>query len=291
MNAGIAALVLLSAVLHASWNAIAKGIRDRLASATLIGLAYLVIGAAGALWLPAPAAASWPFLACSACLQTAYLILLTAAYRHGDFGQVYPLARGLAVLLVAAVATVFLGQYLTALQLAGVAVVAGSLLALVLARPQTATPASSDAARTGTAKGAGLAVLTGLCIAAYSLVDGVGVRHSGTPLGYAAWLFAVQGVTIPSACYLLAPRKAPFLLQVRSHWRLGSLGGAVSLLAYSMVLWAQNQAPLALVSALRETSVLLAGVIGAIFFAERFSPLRMVLTIAAVGGIVALQLG
>lgn len=290
MNAGIAALVLLSAVLHASWNAIAKGIRDTLASAALIGLAYLVIGAAGAFRLPAPAAASWPFLACSACLQTAYLILLTAAYRHGDFGQVYPLARGLAVLLVAAVATVFLGQYLTALQLAGVAVVAGSLLALVLARPQTAG-ASSDAARTGTAKGAGLAVLTGLCIAAYSLVDGVGVRHSGTPLGYAAWLFAAQGVTIPSACYLLAPRKAPFLLQVRSHWRLGSLGGAVSLLAYSMVLWAQNQAPLALVSALRETSVLLAGVIGAIFFAERFSPLRMVLTIAAVGGMVALQLG
>jgi len=279
MSAGITALVLVAALLHSSWNAIAKAIPDRLASSTLIGLVYLIAGLFGVVVFGPPAAAAWPFVVVSACLQTGYLILLTTSYKHGDFSQVYPLARGLSVLLVAVVATVFLAESLSTLQMVGVAVIAGSLLSLALLR------------RGSGRLGVMFAVLTGVCIAGYSLVDGVGVRQSGSPLSYMSWLFLLQGVMIPVVCWRLAPSRTAYVSGIRAHWRLGLLGGLLSMLAYGIVVRAQDSAPLALVSALRESSVLLAGIIGALFFNERFSRTRMVLTTAAVAGIAALQLG
>lgn len=280
MTLTVTAVVLFAAVLHSGWNAIAKAIPDRLAASTLIALVYLASGIAGAVVFGVPPEASWPFMAASACLQTTYLILLTTSYKHGDFSQVYPLARGLAVLLVAAVAMTVLAEQLSPVQLAGVAVVAGSLLSLTL-----------TGGRAAKRKGTLFALLTGVCIAAYTLVDGVGVRVSGEPLGYVAWLFLLQGAMIPLLCWWLAPSRATFVRDVRSHWKPGLLGGLMSMLAYASVVWAQSLAPLALVSALRETSVLLAGVIGAVFFSERFSKVRMGLTAAAVCGIVAMQMG
>jgi drug/metabolite transporter (DMT)-like permease len=279
LSAGITALVLLAALLHSSWNAIAKAIPDRLASSTLIGVVYLLAGLFGVAAFGPPAAAAWPFVVVSACLQTGYLILLTTSYKHGDFSQVYPLARGLSVLLVAVVATVFLAESLGTLQMVGVAVIAGSLLSLALLR------------RGSGRLGVMFAVLTGVCIAGYSLVDGVGVRQSGSPLSYMSWLFLLQGIMIPVVCWRLAPSRTAYVSGIREHWRLGLLGGLLSMLAYGIVVWAQDSAPLALVSALRESSVLLAGIIGALFFNERFSKTRMILTTAAVAGIAALQLG
>jgi drug/metabolite transporter (DMT)-like permease len=280
MSGYVVALVLFAAALHAGWNAIAKHIPSRLATSTLIGLSYLVGGAVGLLLLPLPATGSWPYLAVSAGLQTAYLILLTSSYAHGDFSQLYPLVRGLAVVQVTVVSVGLLGERLSALQLIGVAVIAGALIALTFVGP-----------RFGGRRGVGLAVLTAVCIAGYTLVDGQGVRHSGAPLGYAAALFVVQGITLPLSCLALAVDRTELGRELRTHWRLGSVGGLMSLVAYAIVVWAQNQAPLALVSALRETSVLLAGVLGFLFFAERLSPARTVLTVVAVGGVVALQLG
>ncbi|GAA3622016.1 EamA family transporter [Microlunatus ginsengisoli] len=282
MSAYVVGLVLVAAALHAGWNAVAKNIPDRLAASMLIGLSYLLGGAIGLALLPLPATGSWPYLAASAVLQTVYLILLTAAYRHGDFSQLYPLIRGLAVVQVSLVSVVVLGERLSPIQLVGVSVVAGALIALTFVGP---------APQSGSRRGVGLAVLTAVCIAGYTLVDGQGVRQSGAPLGYAAALFAVQGITLPIACVLLATNSRRLGRELRSHWRLGLLGGTMSLIAYAIVVWAQNQAPLALVSALRETSVLLAGVIGWLFFREPLSPARTALTVVAVAGVVALQLG
>lgn len=279
MSIGITALVLFAALLHGSWNAIAKAIPDRLASSTLIAAVYLLAGVVGVLIFGQPAAAAWPFVVASACLQTTYLILLTSSYKHGDFSQVYPLARGLSVLLVAVVATVFLAQSLSILQMVGVAVIAGSLLSLALL------------GKGSNRLGVMFAVLTGVCIAGYSLVDGTGVRHAGNPMSYISWLFLLQGIMIPVVCWRLAPSHTAYVSGIRAHWRLGLLGGLLSMLAYGIVVWAQDTAPLALVSALRESSVLLAGIIGAVFFNERFSKTRMILTTAAVAGIAALQLG
>ncbi|MGA7203498.1 MAG: EamA family transporter [Specibacter sp.] len=279
MSPAVAGLVLIAALLHGSWNAIAKAIPDKLASSTLIALVYLVAGTVGVFVFGMPAAAAWPNIAISACLQTAYLILLTTSYKHGDFSQVYPLARGLAVLLVALVAVTFLAEKLSVVQLVGVAVVGGSLLSLALI--------GQGSSRLGVM----FAVLTGACIAAYSLVDGVGVRESGNPFGYNSWLFFLQGFMIPLVCRRLSTCRSEFIASLRVHWKLGVLGGVLSMLAYGIVVWAQNVAPLALVSALRESSVLLAGVIGALFFSEKFSKTRLALTTAAVAGIAALQLG
>ena len=125
MAPGVTALVLLAALLHSSWNAIAKAIPHRLASATLIALVFLVSGIVGGAMFGLPGPAAWPFIVASAVLQSLYLLLLTASYKHGDFSQVYPLARGLAVLLVALVSVSFLGEILSPLQLTGVAVVGG----------------------------------------------------------------------------------------------------------------------------------------------------------------------
>lgn len=279
MTLGVAAAVLFAAVLHSTWNAIAKAIPDRLASATLIALVDLVGGAIGVAIFGVPDVGAWPWLLVSACLQTAYLILLTTSYKHGDFSQVYPLARGLAVLLVAIVAVTFLAEQLSTVQLLGVGVVGGSLLALALI------------GKNGSRLGGMFAVLTGACIASYSIVDGIGVRLSGNPFGYISWLFLLQGFMIPIVCWKMAPSRSAHVKAIRKSWKLGSLGGLLSMAAYGIVVWAQSLAPLALVAALRESSVLLAGIIGAVFFSEKFSKARMALTVTAVGGIAALQLG
>ncbi|MEO8222358.1 MAG: EamA family transporter [Specibacter sp.] len=172
-----------------------------------------------------------------------------------------------------------LAENLSRVQLAGVAVVGGSLLALTLV------------GKGSSRRGVVFAVLRGVCIAAYTLVDGLGVRESGNTLGYISWLFLLQGLILPSVCLLMAPERRAHIVAVGRHWRIGSLGGLLSMLAYGMVVVAQSVAPFALVSALREFSVLLAGVIGVLFFGEKFSKTRLGLTTAAVAGIAALQLG
>ncbi len=282
MRASVVGLLLVAALLHAGWNAIAKHIPSHLAASALIGGVGLVGGLVGVLVLPSPAPESWPFLIVSACLQTGYLILLTAAYRHGDFSQLYPLARGLAVVQVTLISAVVLGERLSVLQQVGVGVIAGALVLLALTPLQ-----SSGRGR----RGVGLAVLTGVCVAGYTVVDGQGVRLAGTPLGYAAVLFLLQGAALPLTCAWLAADRRQLIVEVRQYWRPGALGGLMSLIAYAIVVWAQSMTPLAVVSALRETSVLLAGVVGWFVFGERLSPVRTLLTIAAVGGVVALQLG
>jgi drug/metabolite transporter (DMT)-like permease len=270
------AAVLGAAVLHASWNAIAKAVPDQRVAASLLSMAGLVPSAVVAAVLPAPDPASWPYLATSAVLQAGYLLLLVNAYRYGEFGQVYPLARGMPPLLVTVFALAVLGERIGGGQLAGVIVVSLALTGLVFAggRPRAGS-------------GLGLAAATGLVITAYTLVDGVGVRESGQPLAYAMWLFLLQGPLVIGASRMIygarlwrvAARSAP----------LGLLGGVLALAAYAIVLWAQSRAPLPLVSAVRETSLLFAGLIGTLVFGERFSPTRLAATVAAVAGIALLQ--
>ncbi|PPL19413.1 DMT family transporter [Microterricola pindariensis] len=280
MSGGVLLAVLGAAVLHGSWNAIAKAIPARLVSSALIGLVYLVVGAVGCVLLPFPPAAAWPYILVSAAVQTLYLVLLTAAYAKSEFGKTYPLTRGIAVLGVTLISTTLLGEQMTAAQVGGVAVVAVSLFAL----------SWSPRGRNGTA-GTLMAVAVGVTITAYSVIDGMGVRIAGDPLGYAAWLFLLQGVTLPLVCFLLARDRSEMLRGMRRHAPMGAVGGVLSLVAYTIVVWAQSMAPLAVVSALRETGVLAAGVIGYVVFRERFSTWRLAATVIAVTGIVAIRLG
>ncbi|KRA24146.1 hypothetical protein ASD65_06690 [Microbacterium sp. Root61] len=272
--------VLGAAVLHGGWNAMAKAIPDRLASSALMGAVYFVAGAIGCLVLPPVAPAAWPYLAASAVVQSAYLILLMAAYARTEFGRAYPLTRGIAVLGITAASTTLLGESLAPLQLAGVAVVVFALFALSWSRD-----GSHDRRSTL------LILAVGATVTVYSVLDGVGVRASGAPLSYASWLFLLQGAALPVLCLVLSRDRRRFVTGLRSHAGLGITGGVVSLVAYTIVLWAQSQAPLAVVSALRESGVLVAGVIGYLVFREPFKLWRAIATVVAVAGIVAIRVG
>lgn len=281
MSGGIVLAVLGAALLHGSWNAIAKAIPARLVSSALIGTVYLLVGAIGCFVFPLPPQEVWPYLLISAAVQTAYLVLLTAAYAKTEFGRTYPLTRGIAVLGITLISTIFLGERMTPAQIVGVAVVAIALFAL------SWTPRGRSSGPAGTL----MAVAVGLTITAYSVIDGMGVRVTGEPFGYASWLFLLQGITIPLVCLVLSRDKAEMLRGMRRHAPMGALGGILSLAAYTIVVWAQSLAPLAVVSALRETGVLAAGAIGYLVFREPLSRWRMTATACAVAGIVAIRLG
>ncbi|WP_328327466.1 MULTISPECIES: EamA family transporter [unclassified Streptomyces] len=256
--------VVIAAITHASWNAIAHHIKDQLVSFTLISGGGLLVGVAGALFVPFPAAAAWPFLLVSAALHVTYMLLLMRSFTLGDFGQMYPIARGTAPLVVTVLAAAFVHEIPNGWQLAGVAVACAGLVGVALwglkgSRPQW--PAITAA------------LATGLAIASYTTVDGVGVRDSGSSLGYIAWLMILEGIAIPA--YALYRRRGQLASQVRPYATTGLVGGAMSVVAYGLVLWAQTRAPLAPIAALRESSIIVGAAIGALFFKEKFGAPRI----------------
>jgi drug/metabolite transporter (DMT)-like permease len=286
----VVAAVLVAAVLHATWNALARGMRDRLAAFTLMGLAAAVCSWLALPLVAVPAAAAWPALAASALLHTAYNLLLLTSYRLGEFNQVYPLARGTGPLLVAAVAATALHERLAAVQLAGVVAVSAGIILLAV-RPgalRRGRAAAGGGGRPSTRAAVLAAVATGVMIAAYTVVDGVGVRRSGTAAGYTAWLFALEGPLVPLVA--LAVRRGGLGRSLRGHWAVGVLCGLLSLTAYGLVIWAQTRGALAAVAALRESSVVIAAGIGALAFHERFGRRRIAASVAIAAGVVLLNL-
>lgn len=262
----VVAAVLAAAITHAGWNAIAHAIRDQLLSFTLISGGGVLIGLLLACFAPLPAAGAWPYLLVSAALHVAYMVLLMRSFTLGDFGQMYPIARGTAPLVVTVLAAVFLGERPDAWATAGVAVASAGLVGLALwgirgsgERPHW--PAILAA------------LATGLAIAGYTTVDGAGVRASGTPLGYVAWLMIFEGIAIPT--YALWRRRGELIHQLAPFAARGLLGAALSVTAYGLVLWAQTKAPLAPIAALRESSIIVGAAIGTVFFKERFGAPRI----------------
>ncbi|MFI1657819.1 EamA family transporter [Streptomyces sp. NPDC020472] len=258
--------VLVAAVTHAGWNAIAHGIKDQLLSFTLISGGGALVGAVLACFAPLPAAGAWPYLLASALLHIGYYALLMRSFSLGDFGQMYPIARGTAPLVVTVLAAVFLHEVPDGWQLLGVAVACAGLTGLALwgIRGKDARPHWPALLAAGA---------TGLAIALYTVVDGVGVRASGTPLGYIGWLMVLEGLAIPA--YALWTRRAALLPQLRPYAARGLLGAVLSVAAYALVLWAQTKAPLAPIAALRESSIIVGAAIGALFFKERFGAPRV----------------
>ncbi|MEU6277605.1 EamA family transporter [Streptomyces populi] len=260
----VAAAVLLAAVTHAGWNALAHRIEDKLVGFTLISGGGMLLGLAMAPLVALPSSGAWPYLLTSAAVHVAYMLLLMRSFRLGDFGQAYPIARGTAPLLVTVLAALFAHEVPDRWAASGLALSCAGLTGVALWGLRGRRP-------NWPAIGAALA--TGVTIAGYTVVDGLGVRASGTSLGYIAWLMAVQGVAIP--VYLLYRRRGGTLALLRPHAAVGLLGAALSLAAYGLVLWAQTRAELAPVAALRESSIIVGAAIGAVFFKERFGAPRI----------------
>ncbi|MFJ3232475.1 EamA family transporter [Streptomyces sp. NPDC086787] len=256
----VSAAVLLAAVTHASWNAIAHRITDKLVGFTLILAGGVLIGAVIAPFAEFPAGRAWPYLMLSAGIHLAYVVLLMASFRLGDFGQAYPIARGTAPLVVTLFAALFAHEVPDRWGAAGIAFTCVGLTGVAVwgmrgHRPNWAA--------------IGAALATGLSIASYTVVDGLGVRASGSALGYTAWLMVLQGLAVPAYAVCFRWRRETVAV-LRPVAVLGLLGAALSVAAYGLVLWAQTRAELAPVAALRESSILVGAAIGAAFFKERF---------------------
>jgi drug/metabolite transporter (DMT)-like permease len=277
--AAVVPVVLFAALLHATWNAMAHAVPDRLIGFALIGTAYLVAGGEMAALAPLPAGRSWVYLLASVLLHVLYNLLLMRSFMLGDFGQVYPLARGTAVAVVAVLATVAVGEAMPAIRLVGVILVCVGLATLV-------APLGRTAAAELPAVVAALG--TGVMIAGYTTVDGVGVRGSGSVLGYTGWLFMLQGAALPIVAF--ARRGRVLVRQARPYLLAGLAGGVLSLAAYGLVLWAQTKAPLAPVAALRETSSLMGAIIGAVVFKESFGRRRVLAAVVVTAGVVLTNL-
>lgn len=276
MSGFVILIVLAAALLHALWNAMLKGAVDRTVALGLVALGHVVPGVILMAVLPAPGWAAAPFIVASTVIHWGYYVFLNVSYRLGDLSLVYPVARGLAPVLIALGATVWAEEYLNLFAWTGILTVTAGILALVAHRNGSGRwPAAAAALAT-----------TGF-IAAYSVVDGLGIRLAVSPLSYIAWLFAAEFFIVG---FVLIARTDRVRATAIRTLGVGFSGGLLSALAYGLALYAKTLAPLGMVSALRETSVVFAALIGVVWFGER-PIVRRVLAAAIVGaGIAVLAL-
>jgi drug/metabolite transporter (DMT)-like permease len=271
--------VLAAAACHAGWNALLKMKVAPVVATVLVAVASGVLVLPLLAVTPAPAPAAWPYVLASVLIHVVYFVSLAEAYRWGDLTQVYPIARGTAPLLTAALATCWLNEALGMVGWAGVIVLATGILLLTF---KGGRPLAAFAGRA-----VGFALATSLTITAYTLVDGIGARLAGSALAYTVWLFIGDGIAMAIYGWL---RVGPSLVgDFRTHWRMALAGAALSTAAYAIAIWAMTVAPIALVAALRETSVLFAAVFGTVLLREPVLPMRLVAAALVLAGALLLR--
>jgi uncharacterized membrane protein len=263
LSLGWTLLVLLAAVMHAAWNVLVKTGTDAVVNMTLImGTGSLIaIGLTPFVSFPDPA--SWVFLAGSVATHLGYYTFLLFGYRYGDLSLVYPTARGSAPLLVAITAYLFAGEALSTMEMFGVAAISAGIFSLAVDRAHD---------REHRWRPVIFGLLTGLTIMGYTLCDGQGVRVAGDKYGYIVWLFVLDGPLVVLFCWVL--RGKAMLGLAAQHWKVGFIGGALSMAAYGIAIYAMSQAFMAQVAALRETSVIFAAIFSALILKEHFHPRR-----------------
>lgn len=271
-------MVIASAALHAGWNALLKIGLDRFLTVSLIQIGAGTVALLALPFVAMPSADTWPWIVLSVLLHIGYNIFLCRAYRYGDLGQVYPISRGSSPLLVAGLSVLLLGEVLPAGQLLGLAVLVAGIWLM-------AVRGGSEKANRGLLFSA---FMTALFIAAYTLSDASGARTNGDAISYSVWMFVMNGLSM--ALVLLCQRGPRIVRELGPHWRAGLLGGAMSMLAYTIVIWAMTQAPVALVSALRETSVVFALLIGRLWLGESLPPIRLLACLIILAGVASMKL-
>jgi drug/metabolite transporter (DMT)-like permease len=270
-------LVLAAALMHASWNVMAKTTGDKLLNICLISLGLGVVGLVFTPFVHFPDPASWHFMLGSLVAHLGYYVFLSTGYRHGDLSQVYPIARGMAPPSVALVAWLLLGETLTPMQMAGVLATSFGIVSLAFDRPL-------DRAHSWWPIFYGL--LTSVTIMSYTLFDGQGVRVAGDHLGYIVWLFVLDTPLVLIYCLWRRPGAISYF---RARWRFGLIGGVLSGAAYGISIMAMSQGGLANVSALRETSVIFAAIMSSLFLKERFRHRRYVSVVLVATGAILLH--
>ena len=271
-------LVLLGALLHASWNALVKSSTDKTLDTALIHVLCSILALPVCLYVGPPSPESWPYILASLVVHVGYYFALAGAYKHGDLGLTYPLMRGTAPMLVAIASFALIGEALSPLAWMGVACICGGVLMLGFTRSWWSHR-----------KAIVFALSNAVLIAIYTVIDAKGARNSGHVAQYISMLFVLDGW--PFAALVFMQRKGQVWPYVRARWPVAMGGASASIGSYAIALWAMTVAPVAMVAALRETSVFFAALIGAWFLKEVWTRQRVVGTVAILSGVAALRLG
>jgi drug/metabolite transporter (DMT)-like permease len=279
MDSLVFAAVLLAAAAHAGWNAAIKRGLDPLVTTVLIAVGAGVVALPILVAVGPPAAPAWPWVIASVVVHLGYFAGLIEAYRAGDMSQAYPIARGSAPLLTALISTAWLGERLGLLGWVGLLCLVGGVMMLSLR-------GGGELARLDR-RAVGFALFTALTVCAYSLIDGVGVRTAGNALAYTSAAFLGNAVIM--ALYGLARRGAKLLAGPWQVWRTGLGGGALQFASYGTALWAMTVAPIAVVAALRETSVLFGALIAIVVLREPLRAVRVAAAALIVAGLVMIK--
>ena len=271
--------LLLAAVSHAGWNALVKKGSDKLHSMVVIAFGTSVIAAVFLPFVNTPSPVVYGWIALSLFIHFFYKLCLMQAYKFGDFAQIYPIARGSIPLLVLIAAFIFIGERV-GLPTVGFIIILATGVCLASFKGG-ASPAINKSA-------IGFALLTAFFSASYTLVDGVAVRLNQDAFSYVIWLLTLDGLILLGFAYWREGSK--ILLPLKTNWRIGIIGGVLSLTAYGITLWAMTQIPLALVSGLRETSILFAMLIAWLFVKERMNCYRIIAALLIVIGAIGIKL-
>ena len=280
---GVVGAVLFGALLHASWNALVKSSEDKALDTAVIHMVGTFVGLPFVFIVGLPPTAAWPYIGASVVIHIAYYIALTGAYKHGDLGLTYPLMRGVGPLLVALSSASMIGESMSPLAWVGVTGICAGVLVLGLSSHALERP-----------KAVGFALANAVVIALYTVVDALGVRtavqEGGSALQYVSALFLLDGW--PFGLLVFYRRGlAVALPYARARAPVAVVGAAASLGSYGIALWAMTRAPVAMVAALRETSVLFAALLGTWLLKEQFTVRRAVGTGVIVVGVISLRLG
>lgn len=274
MSAVVVGLAMFAAILHATWNAFLRTGTDRLWTVTVMSFSSTIIAAPFLFYYPIPASSAWIYIALSAVLQVGYSVFLVAAYKYGELGQVYPIVRGTVPVLVTTGGVLLAGDRISAVQTLGVLLVAIGIMSLSLGKGRAATTSIL------------FALATGAIIAGYATVDALGVRESLTTGGYTAWVLVIYGLLLPLA-FMAFRGRLVVSLQSRETWKaLG--GGLFAMVGYGVVVAAFALGPAGPITALRETSVVFAALIGWLFLAEPFTLKRIASCAVVAGGAICL---
>ena len=274
MSTTVLLIVLLAALLHALWNALVKTSADRAVTLGLVATGHCVPALALMPFVPIPAAEAFPFIIASTVIHWAYYYFLNVSYRFGDLSLIYPIARGTAPVMVALGAMIWADESLPFWAWIGILTVSAGIMILA-------------AIRNADRRGIGAALATSAIIAAYSVVDGIGIRVSGTPIGYVVWLFAAE---LFVAVFVIGTRYERARSISQRSLILGLTGGVISGLAYGLALFAKTLAPIGIVSAVRETSVIFAALIGVYWLGEGPAQRRLVAASVVALGVIILAL-
>lgn len=280
LSLSITLLVLLAALLHAVWNALVKSNGDRLSMMAFVAGSGSLMMVPLLFFTPVPSWEVWKIILLSLALHTGYKVFLVNAYTHGDFGQVYPLARGVAPAIVTLIGFFFLGEQLPLLATLGIVLILAGVVSLAW-RPKNGTQTASNSHAIFYALG------TSCFIASYTLNDGLGGRVAPSPSQYVIWLFALDGISIVAIALW---RRGTALLRPQHAWAYGAAGGLASIIAYWLVIWAMSITPLGPVAALRETSVVFGALISGFILKEGLGWRAVAAAATVATGVILLKL-